>query len=163
MRYAPLYSEIADSSLWDEPYHVRILFVTMMAKKQADQIVYGDEYRLKKWANLNSMEEVNDALRVLESPDKLRPGQRFQGRRIERVDGGWLILNGEKYEELMQKINERARKAQWARENRKKAKQNRGGGPLPGETAYVKAKHDGNEEEAQRLLDNQHRKNGEPL
>lgn len=98
--------------------------MTMLAKKQADHVVYGDLYRLKKWSNLQTMEEVEDALRILASPDTKRPGQEFDGRRIESVGKDeWLVLNGAKYEVEMQKINERARKAQWARKNRELERQ----------------------------------------
>lgn len=160
MNYAPMFSQIADSSLWEEPYHVRILFVTMMAKKQADHVVYADEYRLKKWSNLYSMEEVMDALDILSSPDPKRPGQQFDGRRIQKVDGGWLVLNGEYYEELMQIVNERCRKARWAREQRRKAKEakkNKGNKfhPLKGEAAHDRAIRDGREADAQHIIDNQ--------
>lgn len=121
MRYAPLFSGITDSSLWEEPLHVRVLFITMFANKQPDHVVYADVWRLRKWSNL-TYEETEDALKILESPDARRPGQEFEGRRIEKVEGGWLVLNGQKYEDLMRKLNERARKAKWAREQREKAR-----------------------------------------
>lgn len=150
-RFAPLFSEITDSSVWEEPYHVRLLWLTMLAKKQSDHVVYGDTYRLRRWSNLRTMEEVDDALRILTSPDERRKGQEFDGRRIEKVDGGWKVLNGQKYEDLMRKISERIRKARWARENRNMPKN---GKPLPGETAYVKACEQGDTEAMRRLEPN---------
>jgi hypothetical protein len=119
VNYTPLF-DLTDSSIWEEPYHVRILWITMMARKKSDHVVYADEYKLRKWSNLNSIEEVVDALRVLAAPDGRRPNQPHEGRRIEKVDGGWFLLNGEKYQEMMRKINERARKARWAREKRRR-------------------------------------------
>jgi hypothetical protein len=119
--FAPLFSEITDSSIWEEPYHVRISWITMMARKQADQVAYCDAYRLKKWANLDSIEEAEDALKVLSSPDTRRLGQLFEGRRIEQVEGGWRLLNGRHYEDLARTISERVRKARWAREHRAKS------------------------------------------
>lgn len=124
--FAPLMSEITDSSVWEEPYHVRILWLTMLARKQADHVVYADAYRLRKWSNLKSIEEVEEGLRILSSPDERRLGQEFGGRRIEKVEDGWLVLNGQKYEDMMRKISERIRKAKWAREHRAK-----GGGGKP--------------------------------
>jgi hypothetical protein len=119
--FTPLFSEITDSSIWEQPYHVRIAWLTLMARKQADQVAYCDAYKLKKWANLGSIEEAEDALRILSSPDKDRPGQEHEGRRIEKVEGGWRLINGQRYEELMRTISERVRKARWAREHRAKA------------------------------------------
>ena len=99
--WAPLFNKIVDSSIWDEQLHVRVMFVTLLALKDADHVVWGyDEYRLKKRANM-SLEQVQDSLKVLSSPDRLRPNQPHEGRRIEKVhseDGmqsGWLVLNGE--------------------------------------------------------------------
>lgn len=120
--FTPLFSEITDSSVWEEPYHVRITWVTMMARKQADQVVYADVWKIKKWANLNTIEEAEDAIKVLSSPDARRPGQEFEGRRIEKVEGGWRLLNGQHYEQLMRSISERVRKARWARDHRAKEK-----------------------------------------
>lgn len=118
--FAPIFAEITDSSIWEEPYHVRLLWLTMLARKQADQVVYADAYRLRKWSNITEA-ETQDALRILSSPDERRKGQEHEGRRISEVPGGWLILNGAKYQMLMQVVAERARKARWAREYRAKA------------------------------------------
>ena len=149
--FSPLMSEITDSSVWEEPYHVRIAWVTLMARKQSDHVAYCDAYKLKKWANLKTLAEAEDALKVLSSPDERRPGQEYEGRRIRKVEGGWEVLNGNLYEEMARKISERVRKARWARENRKLKK----GTPLPGEEAYVRAENEGREVDAQHLIDNQ--------
>ena len=108
-----------DSSLWEEPPFVRVLFVTMIALKDADHICRSDPYKLHNRANL-SEEETLQALKILESPDKRRKliKQEFDGRRIEPVEGGWLILNGLKYRSMIRDIQRREYKNQWQRENR---------------------------------------------
>jgi hypothetical protein len=117
-RFAPLMSQIVDSSLWREEYYVRILFTTMLAKKDSDHVVRATPYNLHLWANI-TQEECLEGLKILESPDKKRlDWQEHDGRRIEKVEGGWLVLNGHKYEEEMRRVAEQARKAKWARENR---------------------------------------------
>lgn len=115
-------SQIVDSSLWDEPYHIRILFTTMLAKKDSDHVVRATAYNLHRWANI-TQEETSEGLKVLSSPDRRRlDPQEHEGRRIQQVADGWLVLNGAKYEEMMRKISEQARKARWARENRAREK-----------------------------------------
>ena len=105
--WSPLWSKLVDSSLWTEAYHVRILFTTMMALKDADHVVRASAFQLHRRANI-TQEEVADALRVLSEPDlKRQDTQDFQGRRIEKVDDGWLILNGEKYRQMMRKESRR--------------------------------------------------------
>lgn len=116
--FAPLFSTIVDSSLWCEPDHVVKVFLTMMAKKDADMVVRGSAFNIAQWAKKTEAETL-DALKILSSPDTRRiEKQLFEGRRIERVEDGWLILNGKFYRELMVKENERARKRRWAAEKR---------------------------------------------
>lgn len=148
-RFAPLFSQIVDSSLWEEKLSVRIVFLTMLAKKDCDHVVRGTLYNLHRWANV-SQEEVMEAIKVLESPDERRrlEKQEFEGRRIEKVEGGWKILNGAKYEREMQRIAEQVRKAKWAREHRAM----KAGTPLPGERAYERELEKNGQEAADRLM-----------
>lgn len=44
-----------------------------------------------------SIEQAQDALRVFMSPDKFSRTKEFDGRRVEEIDGGWRLLNYEKY------------------------------------------------------------------
>lgn len=116
--WAPLFARIVDSSLWLEPDYVVKVFLTMMAKKDADMIVRGSAFNISQWAK-KSEQDTLDALKILSSPDTKRiEKQPFDGRRIERVEDGWLILNGKLYRDLMVKENERARKKRWAAEHR---------------------------------------------
>jgi hypothetical protein len=48
-----------------------------------------------------SVEETREAVKAFESPDPFAPTQEYEGRRIERIDGGWLILNAEKYRKIV--------------------------------------------------------------
>lgn len=111
-RYAPIFSRIVDSSLWVEPDYVVKIFLTLLAKKDADEIVRGSAFNIACWAKKTEA-EVLDALKILSAPDtkRLEP-QPFEGRRIEKVEGGWMLLNGGKYQEEMMIINRRRRKTQ---------------------------------------------------
>jgi hypothetical protein len=44
-----------------------------------------------------AIEDCEKALAILEAPDKYSRSTDFDGRRIEKVDGGWLVLNHLKY------------------------------------------------------------------
>ena len=67
--------------------------------------------------------EVLDALRVLSSPDtkRLEP-QPYEGRRIEKTEDGWLVLNGQSYEDMMRNLNRRNYKTEKQREYRGRKK-----------------------------------------
>jgi len=116
--FAPIFSRIVDSSLWDEPDHVVKVFLTLLAKKDMDHVVRGSAYNISKWSR-KTEKEVLDALKILSSPDKRRlEPQPHDGRRIQKVEDGWLVLNGAAYRKLAQEVADRVRKAKWARENR---------------------------------------------
>lgn len=94
----------------------------MLAKRNADNIVRGSAYQIGTWARKTEAETL-EALKVLSSPDtkRLEP-QKFEGRRIEKVEGGWLILNGEHYQEVMRSMNRKNYKAIKEREYRRRRK-----------------------------------------
>lgn len=140
--YAPLFSQIVDSSLWKESDVVCKIFVTMLALKDWDHIYRGTAFNLAQRAH-KTEQEVIESLKVLSSPDKRRiEPQPFGGRRIEKVEDGWLILNGEKYQKIMQKLNQQSKWAKQKREQRAKLAIARGK-PSPIESAYIKAEADG--------------------
>ena len=136
--YTPLWSGIVQSSLWDEPDPVVKVFVTLLALKDPDFIVRKTAYQIAHESRKTEA-EVLEALKVLSSPDtkRLEP-QPHEGRRLERVSDGWLILNGKKYQEKMREEAERARwrKAQAAkREREKKPKPSHNGSSAAYESA----------------------------
>lgn len=99
--WTPLWNRIVDSSIWTEPYQVRVLFLTMLALKDRDHVVRYDAFGLARRANMKES-EVMEAMKVLMAPDKKRiEPQDFDGRRVEAREDGWLILNGEKYRKLV--------------------------------------------------------------
>jgi uncharacterized phage protein (TIGR02220 family) len=124
--WTPLWSKVVDSSIWMEDKNTRILFVTMLAIKDRDHVVRYSAFELSRKANLTE-QEVMDALEVLKQPDtrRLEP-QEFEGRRIERVKDGWLMLNGEKYRKAIQELYRREYKRTKQAEYREK--ENGGGG-----------------------------------
>src|SRR5688500_17862748 len=91
--WTPIFGTLVTSTIWGESKDVKILFVTMLALKDSEGVVRGTAEGLRRIADL-TLEETLEALRVLESPDtKSTREQEFDGRRIRRVEDGWLILN----------------------------------------------------------------------
>jgi hypothetical protein len=139
--WAPLWSGLVDSSIWDEDDDVFRVFMAMISLKDQDHIVRLTAYQLSRRIRRNE-QDVLKALVILSSPDTKRSEpQDFEGRRIEQVEEGWKILNGEKYRYLVQLEMKRARnrRSQQSWRNRQKIKNT----PLAGETATVKAAEDG--------------------
>lgn len=94
--YTKLFSSILDSSIWSEPDHVRLVWITMLAMCDRDGIVEASLPGLVRRAVL-PQDKVEDALRVLGEPDLHDRSGVKDGRRIEAVQGGWVIVNYEVY------------------------------------------------------------------
>ena len=125
--WAPLWSGIVASSLWDEPDYVVKVFITMLALKDSDHVVRWNAYQIGRHSRKEE-KEVLHALKLLSSPDKKRiEPQEFGGRRIEKVEDGWLILNGEKYRGM---VSEEMRKARNMR-SQANWRAKKAGKPLP--------------------------------
>jgi len=143
--WAPLWSGIIDSSLWEEEGDVVKVFVTMLAAKDSDHICRLDAYRIHKKCHIDEV-KVLDILKLLASPDTRRVSpQEYEGRRIRAVEDGWLILNGSKYRDMVsaEMRKARLRRAQATfREKKKLAAQQQpeltaSNGSLPGVSPSV--------------------------
>jgi hypothetical protein len=116
--FAKLSSEITKSSLWDEDDHVVRVFIAFLAEKDMDGFVRGTRKTMRRTANVHDDpdgEKYDKAIQVLESPDPNSRTKDFEGRRIEPVDGGWIVLNHEQYKthEDIQKEQNRERVRKW--------------------------------------------------
>lgn len=134
--YIPVFNEVVDSSLWKEPLHVRVVFMTLLALKDWDHVVRMALHKIANKANVGD-ELFLDAMEVLKSPDtKTTIPQEFEGRRIREVEDGWLIINGDFYQKKMQEVNQRARWAKLKRDQRARLDALKQHKPLPGEMPH---------------------------
>jgi hypothetical protein len=67
-------------------------------------------------------EEAKKAIKALEGPDPESSDQDNEGRRLERVPGGWLVLNAPKYRALVTKVNIQEKVRERVRRFREKKK-----------------------------------------
>lgn len=96
MGFTKLDEGIVHSSIWSEAYSTRILWVTMLAMSDNKGFVASSRSGLVRAANITEA-EFDVSITILESPDPDSRSAEFAGRRVKKVDGGWLILNYEKY------------------------------------------------------------------
>lgn len=75
-----------------------------------------------------TIDEATEAIRILESPDENSADQEHDGRRIERVPGGWLMLNSSKYRDLV--TRDIARQQVRERVAKHRAKKRKGNAPV---------------------------------
>lgn len=111
--YNKLFTKILDSSIWLEPSSTRIVWMTFLAVMDEDGFVELASVANVAHRAIVSLEEATKAIECLESPDLNSSNPDNEGRRIERVDGGWIVLNAPIYRDLA------------SREKKKEADRNR--------------------------------------
>ena len=117
MGYTKLFSEIITSTIWAEPDETRIVWITMLALKDKWGIVGATVPGLAHMARVD-VEVCRKAIEKFMGPDPDSRTPDYEGRRIEVVEGGWRILNHEKYRRLMSADERREYLAQKQREFR---------------------------------------------
>lgn len=120
MSFSKLDSGITKSSLWSEPLHVRVVFVSFLAEKDENGFVSAAYSSMQRICNVTK-EQFDEAIRILESPDPESRTADFEGRRLQKIEGGWIVLNHEKYR-LPEQIKNEQRKEymkNYMRERRK--------------------------------------------
>jgi hypothetical protein len=90
--YTKVHASLIHSTVWREPDHVRIVWMTMLAMADRDGIVEASVPGLADAAR-KSIEDTEKALARLMEPDPYSRTPDHEGRRIEPVRGGWRLLN----------------------------------------------------------------------
>lgn len=119
--YTKIFTEILGSTIWREDSETRLVWITMLVLKDREQVVHCSIPGLADFARV-SLEACEAALKKLSSPDKYSRSEEFEGRRIEKVDGGWKVLNGQKYRDKLNLEERREYKRVKAIEYRKRKK-----------------------------------------
>jgi hypothetical protein len=120
--YAKVFASMLDSSIWLESVATRVVWVTLLASKDGDGYAhFAALENLARRANV-TLEEARTAVATLESPDDDSTNKSYGGRRIERVPGGWMILNAAYYDDLARREQERASNRERVQRYRDRAK-----------------------------------------
>jgi hypothetical protein len=148
--YTKLFETILTSTIWAESNEIRLVWITMLALRNASNVVEASLPGLAHVARV-SLEDTKKALEKLSSPDPYSRTKEHEGRRICEVDGGWLILNGAKYKLKLGK-EERREYFRIKKAEHRALKQSQ---PLPGETDYCSAlKRGASDAELDHIVDN---------
>jgi len=116
--FTKLFASITDSSIWSAPDHIVKIWITMLAMADecgiVDCTIPGLAARARK-----TIAEIEEALAYLSSPDPYSRTKDYAGRRIAAgPGGGWLLLNHEKYRQIIDVETSRQAKREWARRAR---------------------------------------------
>lgn len=119
--YSKLFASILDSSVWLEPMPTRIVWLTLLAAKDQDGFArFASIENLARRAIVTEA-DAQRAVDSLEAPDPRSSNPEHEGRRIERVPGGWVVLNAKLYDDLVRRDDERRATRERVRRHRAKA------------------------------------------
>lgn len=98
--YVKLFAKILDSSIWLESDSTVRVWITLLASMDSEGMCH-----FAAIENLARRARVypylaKKAVAILEAPDLKSSGDGNAGRRIEKVQGGWVVLNAKKYREI---------------------------------------------------------------
>ena len=99
--YTKLFAKILQSSIWLEPDATRIVWITLLAAKDQDGFAAFSAIGSVANAARVSLEDARTAIATLEAPDPESANPGNDGRRIERVPGGWILLNAKEYDSIV--------------------------------------------------------------
>jgi len=101
--YNKLFARIVRSSIWLEPTPTRLVWMMFIALMDEDGFVqFASVDNVAHTARIEPP-EAEEAIKILESPDTNSSNQDNEGRRIERVPGGWLVINAKDFRDLVTK------------------------------------------------------------
>ena len=121
MGYTKLFSSILASSVWQEDLATKIVWITMLALKNERHEVEASLPGLAKMAGV-TMAECEAAIKKFESPDKYSRNQENGGRKVERCQSGWRVLNGDYYAHLLSADERREYQREYQREYRRRGR-----------------------------------------
>jgi len=115
--FTKLFSSITESTVWSEPHATRITWIAMLAMADRKGRVWASVPGLANRARVTT-KEAETALGRFLAPDRYSRTPDHEGRRIELIDGGWRLLNYEKYRALRDDDDRRQYQREWVKEKR---------------------------------------------
>ena len=121
--YTKLADSILTSTIWMEDDQTRIVWLTLMAMKDKNGEVQASVPGLANVARV-SVDACRLAIDKFLSPDLDSRTKDDEGRRLEVIDGGWFLINHEKYRDLASDDDRKRKSAIRQQRARDKAKRN---------------------------------------
>lgn len=109
--YTKLFGSILDSTVWELPHTTVRVWVTLLAMADRHGEIQASVPGLAHRSRV-TLKETKKALDAFLSPDEYSRTPDQEGRRIEPIDGGWRLVNHEKYTRMMSEEDRRARGAE---------------------------------------------------
>lgn len=115
--FVKLFTTITDSSVWELPDGVRVIWITMLSMANSRGSIHASIVGIANRSR-KTIADVEDALRIFMSPDPYSRTKDLEGRRIVEIDGGWRIVNYVKHRNAILAENVRESKRAYAEQQR---------------------------------------------
>jgi len=97
--FVKLFGTIVSSSIWEEDFATRLVWITLLVTATKEGFVRTTEQALARTSNV-PLKDTLVALEILQNPDETSGSPEDDGRRIEKVQGGYMVLNLPKYRSI---------------------------------------------------------------
>ena len=108
MPYIKLFQSILTSTIWNESNEDRIVWITLMALADKHGEIQGSIPGIARMANVDP-DKCRAAFDKFLSEDPDSRSKTAGGRRLEVIDGGWALINHQKYRAMASKEDEKAK------------------------------------------------------
>jgi pyruvate/2-oxoglutarate dehydrogenase complex dihydrolipoamide acyltransferase (E2) component len=119
--FIPLFSSTVRSSLWSLSGDCLKIFLTLALEAGPDGVVVASVDGIRRLTDI-PIADVERHIATLEAPDPYSKDRgrnpKSNGRRLERLPNGWLVVNVEWYREEARRQAELFRKRKWWNDNR---------------------------------------------
>ena len=105
--YTKLFHKILRSSIWDKDDRTRLVWITLLAMRDSSGVIESTMNGVARAARVPEA-DCRKAIEEFLKPDPESLTTKHEGRRLEVVEGGWRLLNHEKYVQLMGREHQRA-------------------------------------------------------
>jgi hypothetical protein len=105
--YNKIFHKILDSSIWLEPTPTRIVWITLIAAMDQDGFAHFSALENLAGRARVTVDEAKEAVECFLAPDPNSANPANEGRRIERVPGGYMILNASEHRQTVNRIIQR--------------------------------------------------------
>ena len=95
--YNKIFHKILDSSIWLEPTPTRIVWITLLAAMDQDGFAHFSAVENLAARARVTLDEARGAVECFLAPDPNSANPANEGRRIERVPGGYVVLNADEH------------------------------------------------------------------
>lgn len=128
MSYTKLSSSILTSTIWMEGPNIKLVWITLLVLADKNGEVTATIPGLA-WTAGVPLQDCEAAINKFLAPDPYSRTPDDEGRRLERIEGGWSLLNHQKYRLMAGKDEQKSSNAQ--RQQRWRDRQERNGKGAP--------------------------------